>query len=206
MVRSKQTDRIRRMVVLAVLTAIVLVLQLTGFAIKIPVLGTPISLVLIPITLGAMLLGPAAGAWLGLVFGLEVYIVCGVMGTDPFTAYLFNDHPLITGILCLAKSTLAGWVSGLVYKALMKKNWIWPAVFLAAAAVPVINTGVFIVGCLLINSTISGFMAASSIAGSVIYFLVIGCAGINFLFEFAVNMILSPALERIVRIAARHFA
>ena len=65
---------------LAVLTAIVLILQLTGTAIKIPFLGTSVSLVLIPIALGAMILGPWAGLWLGLVFGGVAYIGGGVLG------------------------------------------------------------------------------------------------------------------------------
>ena len=92
MIASKRKQSILYMVELAVLTAIVLVLQFTGVAIRIPFLGTSVSLVLIPIALGAMILGPAAGAWLGFVFGLEVYIQCGVMGLDPFTAFLFNQH------------------------------------------------------------------------------------------------------------------
>ena len=57
---------------LAVLTAVVLVLQLTGTTIRIPFLSTSVSLVLIPITLGAILLGPLAGAFLGFVFGAVV--------------------------------------------------------------------------------------------------------------------------------------
>ena len=82
---SKRKQSILYMVELAVLTAIVLVLQITGAAIRIPFLGTSVSLVLIPIALGAMLLGPAAGAWLGFVFGAITYIMGGVMGLDPFT-------------------------------------------------------------------------------------------------------------------------
>ena len=68
-----------KMVELAVLMALVAVLQITGTGVNIT--GTPISLVLIPIVLGAMLLGPAAGALLGLEFGIIVY-VAGFVGVD----------------------------------------------------------------------------------------------------------------------------
>lgn len=202
--RTSQKIKTRQMVLLAILTAVILVLQLTGFAIKLPFLGTPVSLVLVPITLGAMILGPISGAILGFVFGAEVYIVCGVMGTDPFTAFLFQDAPIATAGICLIKSTLAGYLSGLVFKLLRDKNRV-AATFSAAVVTPVVNTGVFILGCLLIKSTMEGFMAKSGIDGSVVYFLIIGCAGINFLLEAGLNLILAPALNQLWQIAARQF-
>lgn len=204
MVKSKQTQiqKIRQMVLLAVLTAMVMVLQLAGNYVSLPIMSTTVSLVLIPIALGAMLLGPAAGAWLGLVFGAVVYIQCGVMAVNPFTAFLFNAHPIVTLLICVVKSTLAGFLAGLVYKLLKNKNEIL-AVFLAAAVTPIVNTGVFILGCLVILSTIEGYMAAYGIGQSALYFLFIGCAGINFIFEFILNMVMAPAIERIIHIFAR---
>lgn len=207
MVKSKQTQiqKIRQMVLLAVLTAIVMVLQLAGNYVRLPIMGTTVSLVLIPIALGAMLLGPAAGAWLGLVFGAVVYIQCGVMGMDAFTAFLFNAHPIVTLLICVVKSTLAGFLAGLVYKLLKNKNEIL-AVFLAAAVTPIVNTGVFILGCLAILSTIEGYIAVKQeLIGDVsgVYFLFIVCAGINFIFEFILNMVMAPAIERIMHIFAR---
>ena len=207
MVKSKQTQiqKIRQMVLLAVLTAMVMVLQLAGNYVRLPIMGTTVSLVLIPIALGAMLLGPAAGAWLGLVFGAVVYIQCGVMGMDAFTAFLFNAHPIATLLICVVKSTLAGFLAGLVYKLLKNKNEIL-AVFLAAAVTPIVNTGVFIIGCFAILSTIESFIAVNQeFFGDVsgVYFLFIVCAGINFVFEFILNMVMAPAIERIIHIFAR---
>lgn len=207
MVKSKQTQiqKIRQMVLLAVLTAIVMVLQLAGNYVRLPIMGTTVSLVLIPIALGAMLLGPAAGAWLGFVFGAVVYIQCGVMGMDGFTAFLFNAHPIITLLICLVKSTLAGFLAGLVYKLLKNRNEVL-AVFLAAAVTPIVNTGVFIIGCFAILSTIESFIAVNQeFFGNVsgVYFLFIVCAGINFVFEFILNMVMAPAIERIIHIFAR---
>ncbi|MBO5313127.1 MAG: ECF transporter S component [Clostridia bacterium] len=194
---SKNKKSIVRMTELAILTAIVLVLQLLGIGIKLPFLATPVSLVLIPIVLGATVLGPKAGAWLGLVFGLEVYIVAGVMGMDFFTMTLFNNHPVITFLICTVKSTLAGFLCGLVYQAIAKKNELL-ATFVASAVAPIVNTGVFIIGCLFISGTLkSNFVQEGS---TVIYFLIIGCAGLNFVIEFLINMVFSPALNRLVNI------
>ena len=62
-----------------------------------------------------------------------------------------------------------------------------------------------VLGCLLISGTLSGFMQANNIGGSVVYFLLIGCAGFNFLFEAALNLILAPALGQLWHIAAHRF-
>lgn len=200
---NERRKSILSMVELAVLTAIVLVLQFTGAAIRVPILGTSISLVLIPIALGAMLLGPAAGAWLGFVFGAITYIMGGVMGMDPFTAFLFQHNPIITAGICFLKSTLAGYLSGLLYKTLRSRKPLL-AVFVCSMLVPVINTGIFCVGCMLILNTIAGFISWAGLPEqSAVYFVFIGCAGINFLFEFAVNAIFSPALHRLLDILGR---
>ena len=194
--RKKRNQKLLKMVELAVLTAVVLVIQ----AIPNPLGGTPISLVLIPIALGAMILGPAAGAWLGFVFGAQVYITLGVMHLDPlFTGVMFDNHPIITAFICLGKSTLAGFLAGVVYRALNRKNE-WLAILVASAVTPIVNTGIFVLGCLSIYSTMRQLAPAGQ---SVMYFLVIGCAGFNFIFEFAVNMLLAPALRRIIHITTR---
>lgn len=204
MVRIEQDRRsIVKLVELAVLTAIVLVLQLGGFVLRLPFLATPVSLVLIPIVLGAILTGPIGGAWLGLVFGLETLFVCGVMGTDLFTATLFQAHPALTSVTCIGKGVLAGLVAGLCYHAFEKKNR-YAAVFTAAAVAPVVNTGFFILCGLLMRDTIAqNFLEQGS---TVIYFLVIGCAGFNFVFEFLVNMIFTPAIHRLILLLSKNKA
>jgi LytS/YehU family sensor histidine kinase len=145
-----------------------------------------------------MLMGPWAGAFLGFVFGAIVYVTCGVMAMDPFTAFLFNDHPVITAGICLVKSTLAGFLAGIVFRAIEKKNSL-AATVTAAAITPVVNTGVFVLGCLLILNTIEGFIASAGLGVSGVYFIFIGCAGINFVFEFLVNMIFATALHRVYK-------
>lgn len=197
---KKPTLNVTGMVELALLTAIVLVLQLTGFAIRLPFLTTPVSLVLVPIALGAMLLGPYAGAFLGFVFGMEVFLVCGVMATDPFTALLFSQHPALTFFVCVLKSTVAGFAAGLLYRAIEKKSRLAGS-FAAAAVTPILNTGIFILGCVAMMNTIND--VASGMNQSFFYFVVITCAGINFLFELLVNLVLAPVLCRLVQIITK---
>ena len=192
--RSKRNQQLLRMVQLAILTAVVLVLQTAGIVIKIPVLGTPVSLVLIPIALGAMILGPAAGAWLGFVFGAQVYIVCGVMGADPFTAFLFTHNPIITAGICLVKSTLAGFLAGYVYRLLKGKNELL-AVFLAAAVTPVVNTGVFVVCMLTFFKDVLSVWAGG---GDLLAYILTGLVVANFLPEMIINVVFGTVGQRII--------
>ena len=188
----------RNIAFLAVLLALVIVLQIWASAI--PLGATRISLTLIPIVLGAVLLGPAAGAFLGAAFGVVVVVVA-VAGGDPFTLTLLSDHPALTVLLCLVKGAAAGAAAGLLFKLVRRKNE-YAAVFAAALSAPVVNTGLFILGALLMSDTLIGanFVADGT---TVLYFLVIGCAGLNFVVEFIVNAVASPAIYTVERLIER---
>ena len=176
---------------LAILTAIVIIFQMLGTFIHIG--PTSISLVLVPIAAGAILLGPASGAFLGFVFG-AITLWAGISGVETYTSVIFAAHPVYTSLICILKGTLAGLAAGLVYKALKKKN-SYAAAVAACAACPIVNTGLFILGSLL---AVSDTLSEKFVSGtSVIYFLVIVCAGLNFIAELVLNMILSPAINRL---------
>lgn len=198
MTTRKNHSSIVKMTYFAISLALMLVLH---FAIgSIPVGTTKISVVLIPISIGAMLLGPAAGAALGLIYGAIVLIQFGVMALDPFTAILFQNEPFMTSVICLVKTTLAGFLSGLAYKLLKEKNQI-VATFVAAAITPIVNTGVFILLCLTIPDVfLANFVEAGS---TVIMFLVVGVAGWNFIWEFVVNMIFAPAMNTVAVVVSK---
>ena len=187
----------RNIAFLAVLVALVIVLQVWASAI--PIGTTRISLTLIPIVLGALLLGPLAGAFLGAVFG-AVVLIAALSGADSFTFILLSEHPVLTVLLCLVKGAAAGLVAGLVHRAVRRKNE-YVAVFAAALVAPVVNTGLFILGALLMSDTLSANFVADGT--TVLYFLVIGCAGVNFLVEFAVNAVVSPALYTVERVVEK---
>ena len=184
----------KRITGLAVLLALVIVLQLFGGYIRIG--ATPLSFVLVPIVLAGILYGPTAGGLLGLAFGIVV-LLQGVLGVDGFTMILFNDHPVYTALLCLVKGGAAGLLSGLIYKLVAKKN-NYVGVFAAAVTAPIVNTGLFILGalCFLQDTLKANFIDGTS----VIYFLIIGCAGINFLVELAINLLASPSVYRVLGI------
>lgn len=184
------------MVQLAVLLAIVIFLQC--FMGSIVVGTTSFSVVLVPIVIGAILMGPGAGAFLGFAFGLVVLIM-GISGRDQFTNLLFQAQPLFTVLICLGKGSAAGWAAGIIYKLLSRASSFWASVA-ATAVAPIVNTGLFILGGLtLVRGTLEANLGAFG-ADSVVAFLVVVCAGVNFLVEFGVNMLLSPAIYRIIHV------
>jgi len=189
----EQKTNTKKLVGIGLLTAIIIVLQALAILIR-PTGIFNITLSLVPIVVGAALYGYKAGAWLGFVFSAVVLF------TDT-AAFMAISVPG-TVITVLVKGTAAGLVAGLVYLALEKKN-TYLAVIVAAIVCPIVNTGLFLVGCkLFFMDTISEWAQASGFASAGAY-MILGLVGINFLIEMAVNVILSSAIVRIVRIGKR---
>ena len=203
---TKQKFGARTIAGLAILTAVVVVLQMLGSFIRFGPFS--ISLVLIPIVVGAALYGPLAGAWLGFVFSVVVLI-------NDAAAFLAINIPG-TVITVLLKGTLAGFLSGIVYNLLKKwalvfknleknkESWqINLGVVVAAIVCPVVNTGIFLLGCVIFFlPTIREWGAAAGYENVGAYMLY-GFVGGNFLFELLFNLILSPVIVQIIRIGQR---
>ena len=189
--KTKQQSKTFKIVGLGILTAIIIVLQVvtTYF----PTKPFAITLALIPIVIGAALFGKGAGAYLGAVFSAVVVVMC-IIGADLGGAMIFNANPALCVIMCMLKGTAAGFVAGLVYNLIAKKNQILGAVA-AAFCAPIVNTGIFIIGTLLFfRETLQSWAGETDI----LFFAVIGLTGVNFLVELGVNMVLAPVIVRII--------
>jgi len=186
-------QKIRSMTGVALLVALVVVLQLVGGMIP-PVGGFTISLVLIPIVLGAALYGPKVGALLGAVFGVMVVIGC-ITGSDAGGAMVFQANPLLCILVVLGKGTLAGFLSGVVY-ALLKGRSKAAAMLAAAVVCPVVNTGTFLV-CMA--AFFMDVLAAWAGGGNVLGYVLSGLVLCNFVPELVVNVLFSTAGTRILR-------
>jgi len=189
----------KKLTYFAILLALVIVLQLLSTFGVLKISATPINLTLIPVVLGGMILGPVYGGLLGLAFGI-VTLVAGITGADGFTFVLWSDHPILTALTCLLKGSLCGLISSFAYCVVAEKKK-YLATFVASAVAPIVNTGLFILGALLMNDTISGFAKAEGV--SVMYFLIIICAGVNFLIELGINLVVSPAIYRVSEIISK---
>ena len=182
----------RNVAYLAVLLALVVVLQSVALVTGL-FLGTSLSLVLIPIVLGGVFMGWKAGTLLGFVFGL-LTLLFGVFGWDAFTAMLLNENPFMTAAICLVKGTAAGLVPGLLYS-LLARRAPRAAVVVAALVAPVVNTGLFILGAMCMQSVFEGMAGGQN----VLYFLVVVISGINFLIEFSTTAIAAPSVWRVTQ-------
>lgn len=185
-VRSSKKLDVQKLTRVAILAAIVVVLQMLPIR-----FGTvEINLALTPIVLGAILYGPLAGAMLSAIDGLVIILI---PGTSVFLTFNFIG----TIILCLLKTGLAGFIAGLLYP-LLKKFDETTAVVVSALVAPVINTGIFIAGVLTIFAGLYEGVAAE--AGlSLASWTVTAFITTNFMIEIIVTIIISPILIRVVR-------
>lgn len=172
------------------MSAIVLALQLLGSFIKFGPVS--ISLVLIPIVVGAALYGPEAGAFLGGVFSLVVLM-------QPDTAFFYGINFFGTVLTVLVKGIMAGLLSGLAYRCLRNKNE-WLAVGIAAMVCPLVNTGFFALGSRLFFWDVLAEMGN----GNALFALLTIMIGFNFIAEFATNVICAPVIVRILHATQKH--
>ena len=189
--RSKQNLSLRKLTLGAMLTALVVVLQLVGSFIRFGPFS--ISLVLIPIVIGAATCGPYIGAWLGLVFGAVV-----LFSGD--AAFFLQFNAPATILVVLLKGFASGLVAALVYRMVERCNR-YVAVVAAAIACPLVNTGIFLIGCFLFfEEAVAALAAGAGFTGSVTAFMFVGLAGFNVLFEMGFNLVLSPVVVRLLNI------
>ena len=112
MKKNQKADTVY-MVEMALLIAVILIMAFTPIG-YIRTLGLEITLIVVPVAVGAVTLGPAAGAALGAVFGITSFIQC--FGMSPFGAALLGINPIYTLIVCVLPRTLMGWLTGLLYQ------------------------------------------------------------------------------------------
>lgn len=178
----------QRLALLALLGALVAILAYLGGFVKIGGLAS-ISLTLIPVVVGAALCGPGAGGFLGGVAGAVFFMTADSV----FWLGLSIPGTIIT---VMVKGILSGYLAGLVYKVLENKNR-YLAVITSAIVCPVVNTGIFILGCFVFFLDTVNAGAANE-GMSVAAYIIIFFVGLNFIFELLSNIILSPVILRLI--------
>ena len=201
---KSQKQKTLELVQLSMLAALVVVLQILSALIP-PIGGmVSITLTLIPVVIGAILFGKKGGAILGFTFGVIVMINC-ITALDPGGNILWNTNPFLTAFLCLLKGTLAGFVPAVVYSAVTSSKTVSTtkkifSTALAAMLAPIVNTSTFVIGMLLFfKDTLTTWADGKPI----MLYILLGLAGLNFLIEFIINIILTPAIIRIVDVVKK---
>lgn len=161
--------------------------------------GLEITLIVIPVAVGAVTLGPAAGAILGGVFGITSFIQC--FGMSAFGTLLLGVNPVFTFLVCVPTRILDGWLTGLIYKGL-KKTKIPSAgsVTLASLCCPLLNT-TFFMGTLV--TLFAGTMREQFGMTKVIPFIA-AFVGVNGVVEAIVCFVIGTAVSMALKKALRY--
>ena len=175
--KKKNVD-VRHLVSLAMMCAVLLVLGMTGIGfIQLPVIKA--TTMHIPVILGAILLGPGAGAVLGGVFGLcSIWANTTAPGLLSFAFSPFMTTEGLPGVLkCLwvalgcriLLGLLAGWFWKL-FKKVLKKDYV--ALPVTAALASVCHT-ILVMGSIYILLA-QQYADAKNVAASAVFDLVLG--------------------------------
>lgn len=188
-----KNDSVKKITGIAILIAVEIIFQVIGNLITFPA-GVSINLSLIPVALGAILFGPLAGAALGLINGVLVLFAPSTQ------AIFFSYAPVGTIITCLSKCTIAGLVSGFLFKAIEKKNFLVAAI-VASIIVPVLNTGIFTLCAITIIQ--KAIVELKGDNNNIFGFVILIVITWNFLLEFLITTVLSPTIAKITKIVTK---
>lgn len=190
--KFQNRTRVHNLILLAVFTALVVALSW----VKIPLGPFSVTLTLPVIVIGGALCGVWAGAWLGAAFSVMVFV------TGDAATFLAINIPATIAVVMI-KGTLAGLAAAFVYRLLHKNNKTMLATFAAAVTAPIVNTGIFSVGCMLFfMDTVSAWGLGDGYTSGIAY-LFLGMIGLNFIVELAVNFVLTPMICRLVDLVVK---
>lgn len=168
----------KRLALLGMLIAVLLVMGMTGIGfIPLPVIKA--TTMHIPVILGAILLGPGAGAILGGAFGL-----CSIWAntiTPGLLSFAFSPFMSTTGFPGMVKSVwialgcriLFGWLAGWIWKLLQKLKMHDMAALPVTAAVSTVCHTLLVMGSIYILLA-QQYAAAKNVAVSAVFGLVMG--------------------------------
>lgn len=181
----------RRMVQIAILVSVLLVLDLTGFGfVKIP----PVSFTImhIPVIVGAVILGPSAGAFLGGAFGLLALTEASLRATSPvdmaFSPFL-SGHPLASLFMTLVPRILLGLAAGYLFKWISAKDKTNIVASIVSAGVATLLHSVLVLGSLWLL-----FPDLSLVFKDVITAVI----SLNFLLEMSMAIVFALAFAKVI--------
>lgn len=195
---NKKKVNTKNMVQLAILMAIIFLMAFTPLGyLKIFLLD--ITLLVIPVAVGAVLLGPVAGAVLGLTFGFTSFILSF---SSPLGAMMLDISPVFRVITCIVPRVLCGLLTGVVYKVAKKSKASKFATPIANLACPLFNT-VFFMSALMIfyynTPAIQSIAASAGVFNPILLIFVM--VGINALIEAFACFIIGTAVTRALQVA-----
>ena len=200
---SQRTKRLAQLGLLAALVIVFGYLPLKFGTIE-------MTLMMIPVVLGAIMLGPLAGGILGGVFGLVSFLQCfGVMGL-PFSVFgdfVFGINPAATVFMCFVPRILMGVCVGWIFRALFKVDKTKILSYVAANLAGAVLNTVFFIGALLIffwhDDAFITQMNAWGLSTEKLGAFLVAFVGVNGLVEAIVCAVLGTAISKGVHSALK---
>ncbi len=187
------------MVQTALLTAIIIVMSITplGYTIKVGTLV--VTLLILPVAIGASTSGAKSGAILGAVFGITSFIQC--MGADFLGTLAFNISPFLCFVMCIVTRTIAGTLAGFVSSSMKKTKIQIVRYILTAATASLLNSILFLSSLyfffaekMMASDSFRQFMSENNAAGKTFFAFIIAPSIVNVIAEVITNTIASSAI------------
>lgn len=200
---SKKKFSTKFLVEMALLVAIILIMAFTPLG-YIQTGGLEITLIVVPIAVGAVTLGPGAGAILGAVFGITSFVRC--FGVNAFGAMLLSINPVFTFLVCVPTRILMGWLTGVIYRGLVKTKLPSAAsVTIANLCCPLLNTTFFMgMFALLFYNTDFVQNLAAGLGTSNVFLFILAFVGLNGTVEAVVCFVVGAAVSMALKKALRN--
>lgn len=190
--KTLNAKQLQDLTLTAVLAALVLLMSFTPLGyLKIGFVS--ITFLTIPVAIGAMVVGPRSGLFLGTLFGITS-LIQAIMG-DAFGQMLLSMNPFLTGVLCIVPRALMGFLTGVLFK--LYRKWIKGEKVLpmiaGGATASLLNTILFIgglIGFYLIYRNDPNF------AETTVWGIILSVLTLNVLIELVTGIVVSAAASR----------
>ncbi len=207
---NKKKKDIRYLIELALLMAILLMMNITGLA-MIPLPGQYASIMTVPVAVGAMMLGPLAGAILGTTMGAISFYTAVKTGFATMSLAGYSGGVMVA--LCLLNTIvprlLMGLCTGWIFKAVQKIDKTKTiCYYVGGIAAPVLNT-IFYMTVLVIvflNAPTIEAVLGADLLYKLQHNAVLFCAayvGVQALIEAAVGCIISGSICKVLKVALK---
>ena len=193
MLEKKSTKWLVRM---GVLIAIIVLMSFTPIG-YLKVGAIEITFIMIPVIIGAITLGAKSGAILGAVFGITSFIQC--FGASPFGAMLLSINWFFTLLTCLIPRILMGWLTGVIFSALYKKDKTKGnalSFIITSLVAPMLNTFFFMLFIIVLFGSSDYIIELQ--AGRNIFAFVVWFVGLNVVIEAAVSFLVGGTISKAV--------
>lgn len=194
---SDSRQKTRYLVQLAMWTALTLLLAFIPNIGYIPIGPFTVTIVHLPVIIGAIMLGPLAGAFLGFVMGITSVIQATMI--VPITAFMFSPFvPFGNGwslVVAILPRIFIGLVAAYLFRLIKRKDKHGYIAALAAGIAGSLTNTILVLGLGALLFT-NQFASANGISVEGIFIFILGTIAVNGVIEAVVAAVASTAVSK----------